>query len=89
MSSITSNDWKKAVKLISDERDAALNALTVTQEEWLLRVKNLELENYKLELENYKLKNLILLTDSSVSDQEMNSLSLIQWNEFIRWKEQK
>lgn len=42
------NDWKAIVKLVTEERDAALDALTVTQEEWLLRVKHLESENYKL-----------------------------------------
>lgn len=82
MSSITSNDWKIAIKLISDERDAALDALTVTQEEWLLRTKSLEEENHKL-------KSLLLLVDPAVSSEEMNSLSIKQFNEFTRWKEQK
>lgn len=33
------------------ERDAALDALTVTQEEWLLRTKALEAKNYKLQVD--------------------------------------
>ena len=45
------NTWKSVVKLVSDERDRALDALTVTQEEWLLRVKNLESMNYLLKQE--------------------------------------
>ena len=32
----------------AEERDEALNALTFTQEEWLLRTKRLEIENYEL-----------------------------------------
>ena len=36
---------------LTKERDDALNALTVSQEEWLLRTKALEAQNYKLKEE--------------------------------------
>lgn len=36
-----------------------------------------------------KLKRLILLTDPAVSDVEMNTLSLNQWAEYVRWHKEK
>ena len=42
----------------------------------------------ELEKENEKLKSLILLTDPSVSNVEMNDLTVRQFTEFNRWKEE-
>lgn len=50
------NDWKAALKLVSDHRDKALDALTVTQEEWLLRVKSLDLQVNNLKSMNELLR---------------------------------
>lgn len=42
----TVEDWKLVTQTYQKERDEALDALSVTQEEWLLRVKHLERELY-------------------------------------------
>ena len=70
----------------SEDLYSALNALTVSQEEWLLKNKHLDRENYRLARTVEKLKRLILLTDPSVSDVAMNELSVKQWNEFLFWE---
>ena len=43
-------------------------------------------ELYDTRKEAGKLKSLILLTDESVSNYEMNELSAKQWQEFTRWQ---
>lgn len=40
-----------------------------------------------LRAENQKLRQLILLTDPAVSNEQMNTLSAKQWAEFLRWQE--
>lgn len=42
----------------------------------------------KLEKMNQKLRNLILLTDDSVSDRTVGDLTLCQWKEFERWEKE-
>lgn len=47
-------------------------------------VDKLKLENSIIKAQNLKLKGLLLLTDSSVSDEVMNSIAIKQWNEYVR-----
>lgn len=77
------NKWVKGqahlLSLAVKASDKALDALSVTQEEWLLRTKSLEAESYKL-------KQLLYLIDPAVSDLEMNSTTMRQMAEFERWQ---
>src|ERR1035437_9771620 len=47
-------------------RDGALDALTISQEEWLLKTKNLEIKNYNLEVKYYNISEALELAKQTM-----------------------
>ena len=67
-----------------DEYESYVKKLEQKLENAEYALLTLQKENKVLEDKVLKLKRLILLVDDSVYKEQMNQLSLKQWNEFIK-----